>query len=304
VRAIQRRAMGLLEIPVARHTLELPPRFTTGMAIGTDVAPSDPAIIGALAVGTELLLGVDCSPTSSREREPGRWSCRGLWAGRDGVLTDVTAGLVEESGKGFRLFGAPLDWRGGRGCQMARRESDPPPGLIQEHTEPEQAEEHQCVAKLVVSHVVSPPCCWKGGIPPVFPARQLSVRYRYATELDGLEEACRASLDGKRTVASATQLGDKRDQSLEVGPVCGTLKTLVSLKPIGHVRHHIPAGLDEPRKEPRHVASAHAVQSGPTPPLPIGGVMPTREWLASSSRWCAWKPRTQQPARQYLPPGC
>ncbi len=61
------------------------------------------------------------------------------------------------------------------------------------------------------------------------------------------------------TPASATQLGDKRDQNLEVGPVCGTLKTLVSLKPIGHVRHHLPAGLDEPRKEPRHVASAHAV---------------------------------------------
>jgi hypothetical protein len=84
------------------------------------------------------------------------------------------------------------------------------------------------------------------------------------------------------TPASATQLGDKRDQNLEVGPVCGTLKTLVSLKPIGHVWHHLPAGLDEPRKEPRHVASAHAVGQEKPP----GGVRGSPELSSQLGSTC------------------
>jgi hypothetical protein len=41
--------------------------------------------------------------------------------------------------------------------ERPRRGSTPWPPPIQEHAEPEQAEEHKCVEKLVVSHVVSPP---------------------------------------------------------------------------------------------------------------------------------------------------
>ena len=43
--AMQRGTMRLLEIAMARHTLELLPRLAPGMAIGADVAATSPAII-------------------------------------------------------------------------------------------------------------------------------------------------------------------------------------------------------------------------------------------------------------------
>ena len=53
----------------------------------------------------------------------------------------------------------------------------------QEQAKAEQAKEQESVEKQVMSHVVPLPSSWKGGIPLVFPAQQLSVRYRHTTEL-------------------------------------------------------------------------------------------------------------------------
>ena len=65
-------AMSLLEIPMAGHTLKLPPRFAAGMAIGVDIAPAHPAVVGARVVGTELLLRVDRMLAASCDCEQ-RW---------------------------------------------------------------------------------------------------------------------------------------------------------------------------------------------------------------------------------------
>ena len=44
---------------MARDTLQLPPGLAAGMTIGADVAASEPAVIGAIGLGTEVRLGVD-----------------------------------------------------------------------------------------------------------------------------------------------------------------------------------------------------------------------------------------------------
>jgi hypothetical protein len=104
--------MRLLEIAMARHTLELLPRRAPGMAIGADVAATSPAIIGAVLVGAELLLRINRAVPAPREGELG-WRGTGCLRTRlGGVLTGVAQRLVEESGKGFGLWGAFLDWLG------------------------------------------------------------------------------------------------------------------------------------------------------------------------------------------------
>ena len=70
--SMQEGAMGFLEITVAGHTLELPPRLAPRVTVGTEVAPACPAVIRAILIGTELLLGVDGPRASSCEREQRR----------------------------------------------------------------------------------------------------------------------------------------------------------------------------------------------------------------------------------------
>jgi hypothetical protein len=107
--AMQRGTMRLLEIAMARHTLELPPWLAPGMAMGADVAATSPAIIGAVLGGAELLLSIDRAVPAPREGEPG-WRGTGRLRTRlGGMLTGVAQRLVEESGKGFGLLGAFLD---------------------------------------------------------------------------------------------------------------------------------------------------------------------------------------------------
>jgi hypothetical protein len=69
VRAMQRGAMGLLEILVTRDTRQLPPGATPGMTIGPNMVQPHPTIIVARVVGTELVLRVDLAPASPRAGE-------------------------------------------------------------------------------------------------------------------------------------------------------------------------------------------------------------------------------------------
>jgi hypothetical protein len=64
--------MGLLEKPLAGHTLKLAPQFAARTAIGADIAVAHPAVVGALAVGTEILLCVDRTLAASCAGER-RW---------------------------------------------------------------------------------------------------------------------------------------------------------------------------------------------------------------------------------------
>jgi hypothetical protein len=69
---VKDRAVRLGEIPVTRHALQLAPGLATGMPIRTDVAASEPAVIGAIRIGTEVSVRVDGAPSPSGESHDGR----------------------------------------------------------------------------------------------------------------------------------------------------------------------------------------------------------------------------------------
>ena len=86
------------------------------------------------------------------------------------------------SGQRLGGCGRRLGSRGGCGLELAHRGSTLWPQPRQNHAQPESCEQQEGVEKQVVSHVVPLPSRWRGGISPVFPARQLSVHYRDTTE--------------------------------------------------------------------------------------------------------------------------
>src|SRR5713101_10115930 len=104
--AMERRAVGLLEIALASRAVELPPGATTRMPVGTDIAEPYPAPIVTGGVRAEMLRGVHlarASPAGDDRQWGGRW--QGLWS-LDRLLTGRTGRLVEEARKGFRGAGA------------------------------------------------------------------------------------------------------------------------------------------------------------------------------------------------------
>ena len=100
-------AVRLREISRARDTLKLAPGLAAGVPISTDVAASEPAVIGAIRIGTEVRVRVDGAPSPSGEGHDGRWRAErrlGVWIGP--LLTGLAEGLVDQSGEGFGFFGA------------------------------------------------------------------------------------------------------------------------------------------------------------------------------------------------------
>jgi hypothetical protein len=94
---LKRRAEGFLKIGVAVGALQLTPQLATGMTIGADIPPAWPAIIGAMVLGTKVVLCVDrAAPTpwecQQRRRRRGR-----LEAKCNGVFTRVTAWLMDQA---------------------------------------------------------------------------------------------------------------------------------------------------------------------------------------------------------------
>ena len=103
---MQDRAVRLREIAVARDTLQLPPGLATGMPIGADVAASEPAMIGAIRIGTE----VRCVSTVRRRPRVKvmhrGWRTWRLGACIGSLLTGLAERFVEQPRKGFGFFGA------------------------------------------------------------------------------------------------------------------------------------------------------------------------------------------------------
>jgi hypothetical protein len=65
-------AVRLREISRARDTLKLAPGLAAGVPISPDVAASEPTVIGAIVIRTEVLRGVDGASASSGEGEYSR----------------------------------------------------------------------------------------------------------------------------------------------------------------------------------------------------------------------------------------
>src|SRR5215510_572462 len=99
-------AVRLREIALARDTLKLAPGLAAGVPIRPDVAASEPTVIGAIVIRTEVLRGVDGASAPSGEGEYSRWRPCCLEAGIGAPLTGLAERFVDEPGKGLGLLGA------------------------------------------------------------------------------------------------------------------------------------------------------------------------------------------------------
>jgi hypothetical protein len=103
---MQDRAVRLREIAVARDALQLTPGLATGMPVGADIPPGEPAMIRAIRIGTEVRWSIDSASASSGEGEERRWRTGGFGTRIGTLLTSVTERFVDEASEGFRRFGA------------------------------------------------------------------------------------------------------------------------------------------------------------------------------------------------------
>jgi hypothetical protein len=83
-------AVSLREISMARDALKLALGLATGMPIGADITPSEPAVIRTIRIGTEVRWGVDSASASSGESEERRWRAGGLGTRIGTLLTSFT----------------------------------------------------------------------------------------------------------------------------------------------------------------------------------------------------------------------
>ena len=73
------------------------------MAIGAEIAPAHPAVIGTVRVGTKMVGGVDYATAPARHDDARGWSEGGLRAGNGSVLTGVAGWFCGETRKGCGL---------------------------------------------------------------------------------------------------------------------------------------------------------------------------------------------------------
>ena len=105
--AMEEGAEGLEKVATPDHTQQLPPGTATRMAIGTEIAPADPAARGTGRVRAEMVRSVHWALAATGGGDPWRWRSRGSdRGGRQRWLPRATRGRGGETGKRFRLAGA------------------------------------------------------------------------------------------------------------------------------------------------------------------------------------------------------
>src|SRR5262245_12853430 len=99
---MQRRAMGLEEIPMTGQTHELAPASAIRMTVGADIPEADPTVIRTCGMRAEMAGGVDLAATTTGQEHPG-WRCSGRVRVRPTLLrTQLAIGLASEARKWLR----------------------------------------------------------------------------------------------------------------------------------------------------------------------------------------------------------
>jgi hypothetical protein len=177
---MQQRAMGFQKVLLAAQTLELPPATAVGIAMGSQIAPSHPAIIDAARLGTELPRGVHVAWPSLRggkqrgRKREGLGRCRHL-------LTDGTRGFVGEARKRRGVSGVPGKRRSELAGGRAGCDSGVCPPFILETTQPQEDYQQEVVEQEGVYHSVALLLGKIDDRPPDSQAGDLSARWRYTT---------------------------------------------------------------------------------------------------------------------------
>src|SRR5262245_47147171 len=80
------------------------------MTIGAEIAPAQPAAIGTIRVGAEMVRGVDVVAEPQRHDEARRWGGRGVWVEGAHLCTVGAMRLGGEPRKGFGGTRALAPW--------------------------------------------------------------------------------------------------------------------------------------------------------------------------------------------------
>jgi hypothetical protein len=122
------------------------------MTIGPDVTPSDPAVIGTVWTGAEMVLGIHRAWTSPYGDHRRQGSGRSLDLLLRPVLTGGARWLTGETWKWPVPWCAPRRPRGDMaGCGVTLS-----PDPDQAHREPQDAKQQECVEQQVVYHLSFP----------------------------------------------------------------------------------------------------------------------------------------------------
>jgi hypothetical protein len=111
--AMQERAVVLREIPRARGAVEWAPGATTGMAMGAELPPPQPAALATAPMGAKVLRGVHGARPALRRGPRLGWGWR-RHGGRGGLrLTQGALRPLSQAGKRCGCLGARASrWRG------------------------------------------------------------------------------------------------------------------------------------------------------------------------------------------------
>src|SRR5262249_13090925 len=106
-------AMMLGKIAFTGSAVELAPETATRMAVGTEIAQPEPAVIATAHMGTEVLGGIDRARASMRRRHWVGAHSRGRLGRRDILRTQGAARLLGQAGKRFGVVGVLAGSRDG-----------------------------------------------------------------------------------------------------------------------------------------------------------------------------------------------
>src|SRR5262249_32012387 len=154
--AVQRGAMGLLEVAATAGAMQLAPGATVGVTVGTDIAQPHPAPIGTGGLRAELRRRVHLARAATCGDDAGWWGAGRLWTRPSGLRTGLAVGRVDEARKGLRDPRALPGWWYALGWPRDACGVTPGPGSMQHAAQPEQTQEHELVEQEVGYHRVAP----------------------------------------------------------------------------------------------------------------------------------------------------
>src|SRR6516225_8936829 len=102
---MQRGAVRLKKVPATFAAIELSPGAATGMPVGRDIVPPEPAPLATDGIGTEMMRGVDVTAAASGRRNRRGWRRRWVQPGSLAhLLTSSATGFTGETRKRLGLF--------------------------------------------------------------------------------------------------------------------------------------------------------------------------------------------------------
>ena len=145
------RAVRFQKITVARRAVALAPGATARMAIGAQIAQTEPAPVVTTGMRTAVHGGIDCTRTPVGRYHGGRQDRRSRFGRRGIAFTQGAMRLVRQSLEGCGCVRAePLGFEGLRQCRRGRRcHQALGPGEVQQDDEPDECEQDHVRDKMM-----------------------------------------------------------------------------------------------------------------------------------------------------------